>query len=224
LHDVAKTGLAKGGGGDGAHGDDRGFAGYVGKRAKHLAPFAFVPIEKIADGGRAEEQNSLQPAGKELRLPFAFRFRGERAIGDDFSDVRAETAERVWKLRAGQVAAREKDAFAGELGGKFLCQSQALVLCSDLTHGQTGAASRFGGDRTYGCDAESSKGIHNVDAKRLRAFHQGAHGVCAGEQEPVERTESAKRLVQRAKIIWGVKRDHGLEHGLGAASLEFANE
>ncbi len=109
-------------------------------------------------------------------------------------------------------------------GLKNIRQSQTLVLCRDSAYGQARAAAGVGGERTDGGDAESSKGIHNVDAKRLRTVHQGANGICTGEQEPVERAEFAKGFIKRAKIIWRVKRNHRLEHGFGAASLEFANE
>ena len=112
----------------------------------------------------------------------------------------------------------------GELGGKFFGQSQALVLRSDAAYGQSRPASRLGGDRTDGCNPQTSKGIHNIDAKRLRALHQCTYGVCTGEQEPVEVAQLAKRFVQRSKIIRGMKRDHGLEHGFGTASLQLANE
>ena len=224
LHNVAKTSVAKGRRRDRTDGYYCGFAGQVGNGAKHVAAFAFVPIEKIADGGGAEEQDSFEVAGKELGLPFALRFRGKRAIGDNFGHSRTETTERVGQLRAGQIAARQKDAFASELGGKFLCQSQPLMLHGDVAYGQARAASRFGGDRTYGGDAESSKGIHNVDAKSLRAVYQGTNGVCAGEQEPVKRAQITKGLIERGKIIGRVKRNHRLEYGFGAASLQRTNE
>ena len=133
-------------------------------------------------------------------------------------------AERVGQLRAGQIAAGEKDAFASKFRGKFLCQSQTLVFDSDAGYRQARPASRFGGDRTYGGDAESSKGIHNVDAKRLRALHQCTNGVCAGEQEPVKRAQITKGLIERGKIIRRVKRNHRLEYGFGAASLQRTNE
>ena len=58
-------------------------------------------------------------AGREVALSFAFGFRGESAIGDDFGDVRAETLQRVGKLGTGKIAAREQDSLAGQLGGKF---------------------------------------------------------------------------------------------------------
>jgi hypothetical protein len=224
LNDVAKAGVAKGGGGDGPDGNDRGFAGQIGNGAKHLATFALVPIEKIANGGRAEEQNSLETAGKELALSFAFRFRGKCAIGDDFSHLRAKTTERVGQLRAGQVAARQKDVFASELVGKFLRQSQTLMLHGDAAYGQTGLASHVGGDRTDGCDTQGREGIHYVDAKRSRTLHQGPNGVCAGEEEPVKRAQITKGPIERGKIIRRVKGDHGLEHGFGPASLQLTNQ
>jgi hypothetical protein len=128
-------------------------------------------------------------------LSFAFWLGGEGAIGDYFGHLCAETAERVGKVRAGQIAAGEKDMFASELSGKFLGESQAVVFCRDAAYRQANAASRFGGDRADGRDAQGGKGIHNVDAERLRAFHQGTYGVCTGEQEPIEGAQSAKRLI-----------------------------
>jgi hypothetical protein len=224
LHYVAKAGVAKRGSGYGSDGYDRGFAGQIGHGAEELAAFAFVPIEKIADGGGAEEQDSFEVAGEELVLPFALRLHGKRAIRDDFGDVRADAAERVGQIRAGQITAREKDALASELGGKFLGESQTLMLRGDAAYGPTSSASRLGGDRTHGRDAESSKGIHNVHAKKLRALQQGTNGVRAGEQEPIEGAQIAKRLIQGRYIMWRMERNHGLEHGLGAAGFQLAYE
>src|SRR5260370_35635745 len=89
LHNVAKTSVAKG---RRRYRTDRyycGFAGQVGNEAKHLAAFALVPIEKISDGGGAEEHDTFEVGGRDLALSFAYRFHGEGAISDDFGDVRA---------------------------------------------------------------------------------------------------------------------------------------
>ena len=88
MHYVAEAGIAEGGCGYWAYGDYCGFAGQVGNGAEDLAAFAFVPIEKIADGGGAEEENGFQVPGGELVLPFAFGLGGEGAIGDDLGDLR----------------------------------------------------------------------------------------------------------------------------------------
>ena len=101
MHYVAEAGFAKGGGGYGSDGYDGGFAGQVGDGAEELAAFAFVPIEKIADGGGAEEHDGFEMAGGELVLPFALRLHGEGAIRDDFGDVRADAAKRIGQVRAG---------------------------------------------------------------------------------------------------------------------------
>src|SRR5216684_2975564 len=109
-------------------------------------------------------------AGQELALPFALRFPGKRAIGDDFGHLRSETAKRVGKLGTGQIAARKKDALASQLRGKFLSQSHALMLRGDVTYGQTRSASCFGGDRTYRRDAKCGKRTQHVAPKGFRAF------------------------------------------------------
>ena len=98
------------------------------------------------------------------------------------------------------------------------------MFCGDVTYGEAGATSCFRGNRAYGGDADSGKGIRYVELERLGALDQCAHRVCAGEQEPIESAQIAKRLIQRCKIRWWVKRNHGLEHGFGAASFQFANE
>src|SRR6266849_9352373 len=98
------------------------------------------------------------------------------------------------------------------------------MLCSDSAYGQARAARGFGGHRAYRGDPDSSEGVGDIDAERLRAFEQSADGVGAGEQKPVEGAHIAKRFIERSKIAWRMKRDHGLEDGLGAASFEFANE
>jgi len=99
-----------------------------------------------------------------------------------------------------------------------------VVLGRDAAYGHAGAASGFRGDRTYGGDADGVERIQYVNAERLRTIEQGANGVCAGEQEPVEGTEIAKGSIERTKIGWGMKSDHGLEHGFGAARFEFADQ
>jgi hypothetical protein len=73
----------------------------VGDGAEDGAAFAFVPVEKIADGGGAEEEDGFDVAGKELVLAFAFGLYGEGAIGDYFGDVCADAAEGCGKILTG---------------------------------------------------------------------------------------------------------------------------
>jgi hypothetical protein len=104
-------------------------------------------------------------------------------------------AEGVGQIFAREIAARKKDAFAREVGGKFFGESQTLMLCGDAAYRHAGAASGLRGDRTYGSDANSVERIHNVNAERLRSIEQGANGVGAGDEEPVEGAQVAKRFV-----------------------------
>jgi hypothetical protein len=223
LHYVAEADIAEGGCCYWAYGDYRGFAGQVGNGAEDLAAFAFVPIEKIADGGGAEEENGFQVSGGKLILSFAFGLGGKCTIGDDFGYLRAETAESVGEIGTGEVAAREKDALASKFRGKFLCQSHALMLCGNVTYMQARRASHFGGDRPHSGNANGSEGIHNVHGKGSRALQQGANGICAGEQKPVKRAQITKGLIQRSEIAWRMESDHWLEHGLCATSFERAD-
>ena len=86
---VAEAGIAEGGGGYRAYGYYHGLVRLVGHGAEDLAAFGFVPIEKVANGGGAEEQNGFQLSREKLVLAFAFWFGGEGAIGDDFGDLGA---------------------------------------------------------------------------------------------------------------------------------------
>jgi hypothetical protein len=70
----------------------------VGDGAENGAAFAFVPIEKIADGGGAEEKDGFDLAGKELVLAFTFGLYGEGAIGDYFGDVCADATQSVREI------------------------------------------------------------------------------------------------------------------------------
>jgi hypothetical protein len=101
LNYVAEAGFAEGGGGYRAYGYYRGFAGLVGDGAEDGAAFAFVPVEKIADGGGAEEEDGLDLTGKELALAFAFGLYGEGAIGDYFGDVRADATQSFGEILTG---------------------------------------------------------------------------------------------------------------------------
>ena len=92
LDDVAEASFAEGGCRYGAYGYYCGFAGQVGDGAQDLAAFAFVPIEKIANGGGTEEKDGFDVAGEELFLAFAFGLDGEGAIGDYFGDICADAA------------------------------------------------------------------------------------------------------------------------------------
>jgi hypothetical protein len=58
----------------------------------------------------------------------------------------------------------------------------------------------------------------------LRALEQGADGVGAGEQEPVEGTHIAEGFIEWSEIAGRMEGNHGLQDGLGAARFEFADE
>src|SRR5260221_9319396 len=94
----------------------------------------------------------------------------------------------------------------------------------DVTYGQAGATRGFGGDRAYRGHTDSSERVRDIDTDRLRALEERTDSVGAGEQEPIEGAQIAERLIQRRKIRRRVKRNHGLEHGFGAASFQLANE
>src|SRR5579863_2640280 len=98
------------------------------------------------------------------------------------------------------------------------------MLRGDEAYRNTGGAGDFGSDGAYGGDADSGEGVHDINRESVGAFEQGAHGVGAGEQEPIEGAKIAQRFIERSEIGRRMESDHGLKNGFGAAGFEFANQ
>ena len=230
IHEEICQGIEDGGGGRIGSNDEALHARFAegalrdradrGEGALHCQIVKLLRAEefpKVVHGGGAEEQDGV---GNILEDVFQIvRVVGSGAegfVGDDFRDVRTEALQSLDQVVIGTIAARKKHTLAANFGLQFLREGDAVVFLGDVGDSEARGPRCFRGGGTDGGDLCGPDGIVQRNLKLLGALLERAHGILAGEENPVIFTQPAERVVQRRQIIRRRERDHRQQNRLSA--------